>query len=203
MYLHRTLMLTLATTALLLLASPALAVPIVFELQSGVEHGFGFSSLHDADDSTPMSGSNIGSLSGTLTLNYDGVDSYSFVASTVSLASATYNFNITGGLLHTDGGGSLDFVLSGAGPYAQSASIVFAGGAPVCCGVNGPNRVSPTELRLWGASDIPVSGGVQGLSKRIGMDLGAAANPVPEPNSALLFAVGALVLRGGLQRKGR
>jgi hypothetical protein len=203
MYLHRTLMLTLATTALLLLASPALAVPIVFELQSGVEHGFGFSSLHDADDSTPMSGSNIGSLSGTLTLNYDGVDSYSFVASTVSLASATYNFNITGGLLHTDGGGSLDFVLSGAGPYAQAASIVFAGGAPVCCGVNGPNRVSPTELRLWGASDIPVSGGVQGLSKRIGMDLGAAANPVPEPNSALLFAVGALVLRGGLQRKGR
>lgn len=67
-----------------------------------------------------MSGSNIGSLSGTLTLDYNGIDSYSFLASTVSLVSATYSFSITGGLLHTDGGGSLDFVLSGAGPYAQS-----------------------------------------------------------------------------------
>ena len=200
MHTLRTLKLILATTACLILASPALAVPIVFELQSGVENGFGFSGLHDADDSSPMSGSHIGSLSGDLTLDYDGVDTYSFLASTVSLASATYSFTITGGTLHTDGSGFLDFVLAGAGPYAQVASIVFAGGAPVCCGADGPNRVSPTELRLWGASNIAPSGGVAGVSKRIGMDLGAAA-PVPEPSAALLFAVGALVMRGAAQRK--
>jgi hypothetical protein len=69
----------------------------------------------------------------------------------------------------------------------------------VCCGADGPNRVSPTELRLWGASNIPVSGGVDGYPKRIGMDLGAS--PVPEPTAALVFAVGALVVQGGVRRK--
>ena len=190
----------LAGAACLFLASPALAVPIVFDLESGSEGGFRFSGLHDADDSSPMSGASLGSLSGTLTLDYDGVDTYSLLASTVSLASATYSFEITGGELHTDGSGHLDFNLTGAGAFAQTASIVFTGGAPVCCGAEGPNRVSPTELRLWGASNIPVSDGIAGSPKRIGMDLGASS-AVPEPTAALVFAVGALVVRSGVRRR--
>ncbi len=197
---HHILKAVLTGVACLFLASPALAVSIVFELQSGVEGGFGFSSLHDADDSSPMSGASLGSLSGTLTLDYDGVDTYSFIASTVSLSSASYSFEITGGELHSDGGGYLDFILSGTGPYVQTASIEFAGGAPVCCGADGPNRVSPTEIRFWGLSNIPVSGGVDGYAKRIGMDLGAGS-PIPEPTAALVFAVGALLVRGGIRNK--
>ena len=195
----RILQTLLLAGACLLLASPALAVPIVFQLESGVEAGFGFSSLHDADDSTPMSGASLGSLSGTLTLDYDGIDTYSFISSTVSLASSSYRFELTGGELHSDGGGFLDFVLAGAGPYAQTASIVFSGGAPVCCGADGPNRVSPDELRLWGASNIPTSGGVRGEAKRIGMDLGAS--PVPEPSAALVFAVGALMMQRAVRHR--
>jgi len=194
---------TLAISALLFAASPALAMSITYQIESGTESGFGFSGLHDADDSSPMSGSSLGSLKGSLVLDYDaGLGTYDFVSSTVSLNSTDYTFALTGGQLSSDGGGALDFDLMGAGPYAQTGSIVFAGGAPVCCGVDGPNRIDPTEFRLWGASDIQVSS-VTGGAKRIGMDLGGAA-PVPEPSAALVFAAGLLVARGaaGGRRRG-
>jgi hypothetical protein len=193
--------LSLSAAVLLLAASPALAVSISFDLQQGSQGGFGYSSLHDADDSSPMSGPSLGSLSGTLVLDYDGVDTYSFVSSTVVLASATYSFALTGGELMSDGGGYLGFDLTGAGPYAHSGSLLFTGGAPVCCGVDGPNRIDPTELRLWGASDIRVSGGNSSLAKRIGMDLGAASNPVPEPSAALAFVTGLLVVQRAVRRR--
>ena len=193
----------LAMATLLLVASPALALPISFVIESGSEGGFGFSSLHDSDDNSPMSGSTLGALSGTLVLDYDGVDTYTFVSSTVALTSATYTFAITGGALQTDGTGYLDFDLTGAGPYAQSSSLLFTGGTPVCCGATGPNRIDPTELRLWGASDVPISGGDPSLAKRIGADLGAAAAPVPEPSAALVFATGMLVVQQAIRRKRR
>jgi hypothetical protein len=199
---RRTTAFLLACAACLLLASPAVAVPIVFQIESGVANGFGFSGLHDADDSSPMSGASLGSLSGTLTFDYDGADTYSFLASSVTLASAVYTFEITAGQLQSDGAGFLAFALTGAGPYAHTASIVYQGGAPVCCGADGPNWVTPTALRLWGASNIAPSGGVAGAPKRIGMDLGgSAAIPVPEPSSALLFGAGMVMLQG--TRRGR
>jgi hypothetical protein len=188
----------LASAACFLLASPAVAVPIVFQIESGTADGFGFSSLHDADDNSPMSGASLGSLSGTLTLDYDGADTYSFLASSVTLASAIYVFEITGGVLQSDGAGFLDFALTGAGPFAHTGSILYTGGTPVCCGADGPNWVTPTALRLWGASNIAPSGDVAGVPKRIGMDLGGSASPVPEPSAALLFGAGMVVLRGAL-----
>ena len=190
----------LFTAAALLLAGPALAVPITYELQQGVENGFGFSGLHDADDSTPMSGASLGDLYGSLTLDWDaGTNNYVFESSTVWLDSNEYTFEIVGGVLQASGSGFLSFVLAGAGAFAQEGEIVFTGGSPVCCGPGGPNYVGPTELRLWGAVDIPASGGVAGETKRFGMDL--AANAIPEPSAAIVFALGTLVFRAGLRRR--
>ena len=197
------ILIALAISTFLMVASPALAMPISYELQSGSEGGFGFSSLHDADDSTPMSGASLGSLSGTLVLDYDGIDTFTFVSSSVTLASADYAFALNGGQLMSDGGGFLSFELTGAGPYAQSGAIIFSGGAPVCCGVDGPNRIDPTELRLWGASNGPISGGDPKLAKRFGMDLGGSAAPIPEPSAALVFGVGLLVVQRSVRGRRR
>lgn len=190
----------------LALAGPAAALKLVYTIDQGADHGFGYSSLHDADDDTPMSGSILGHLNGDLVLDYDaGADLYTFVSSSVVLSGAAYSFELTGGQIAGDGGGRLDFTLRGAGPFAQATSFLFAGGPPVCCGPAGPNYVNETQLRLWGASDVPISGGLPGAPRRLGMDLGGNARPlpVPEPSSAATFAVGALLVAGSLRRRGR
>ncbi len=195
----RTLRAFLTAAAALLFAAPALAIPITYEVQQGVENGFGFSGLHDADDSTPMSGASLGDLYGTLTLDWDaGTNNYSFVSSTVWLDSKTYTFEIVGGVVNGSGSGFLSFVLEGDGPFAQEGEIAYSAGT-VCCSPSGPNYVDPTQLRLWGAVDIPPSAGVDGVPRRFGMDLGASM--IPEPSAAIVFALGSLVFHRAVRRR--
>jgi hypothetical protein len=161
---------------------------IRYELEQGVDSGFGYSGLHDADDSTPMTGDEVAKLYGTLTFDYDpAADLYTLVRADIE-ASNGIEFDLVAGEISGDGGGFFDYVLSGAGDYVAEARILYTGGEAVCCGEDGPNYINRDQFRLWGAADIEPGDG------RIGMDLGGSSTPVPEPTAALLFAVGVAVL---------
>lgn len=198
MFRTRSLKFFLAAACALALAAPASAVQITYEIQNGTDGGLGFSLLHDSDDNSPMSGASLGRLHGTLVFDYDmGLDEYTLLDSMVALDNATYDFAFTGGTLSGDGGGSLDFSLSGAGPFAQVSSFLFQGGPPICCGAGGPNFLTPEKIRLWGMSDIGISA-TTGGPKRLGIDLGAA--PVPEPSAAVVFGLGLVVVGAGMRQ---
>ena len=191
----RTLLLSILMLGLSI--SPASAELIRFTLEQGSDGRFGYSSIHDADDSTPMSGPLVGALSGTLDFDYDaGTDVYTVVGSTVAIDPASgYQFAILGGSIQGNGIGSLDFELTGAGRFAQTSTILFDGPDPVCCGAGGPNFMTNGVMRLWGASTLAQGDG------RIGIDLGGSGAPVPEPSAALVFALGLLVASRSAARR--
>ena len=163
--------------------------------------GFSFSGLHDAGGTNPMSGTSIGDLHGRLTFDWEvATDTYVLTGSTVWLDSADYSFEIVGGELEGSGGGFLSFKMKGKGHFVQDGDILFTGGGSVCCGGGGPNYLDASELRLWGAVDTQNYGtGDLGTPKRFGIDL--AANAVPEPTGAVVFAVGMLIVQRGLRRR--
>ncbi len=190
----------LAAAACLLLAAPASAFLIAYQVEPAV------SNLYDADPTSPAMGTSLGSLSGSLTFDYDGIDTFALIASTVTLSSADYSFDIAGGELHNDGSGTLDFALTGTGPYAQTATITLIGG--------GPNQASPTQLLVSGDSTPgpeslpgglggPGGPGLPPASYVIGINLSAftIAAPMPEPSAGLAFAVGALVTQAAIRRQ--
>jgi len=191
----RRLLQLLSTAALLILvAGSASAVGtaeverIRYQIEHGVDAGFGYSGLHDAGGENPMSGAYIAELNGTLTFDYDSeADLYTLVSSDV-YANSEIDFAIVAGEITGDGAGFLEYVLSGTTDYVATARIVFTGEASVCCGEEGPNYINRDQLRLWGASDVDEGDG------RIGMDLGGSAVPLPEPSSALLFTLGGVLL---------
>ena len=189
--------LTLLLAGLIFVASNAHGAVIRYTLEQGVDGGFGYSSVHDADDSTPMSGPIVGTLSGTMDFDYNaGTDLYTLVASDVIIDPASgYGFSFLGGSIQGNGIGSLDFELTGAGPFAQTSTILFAGPAPVCCGAGGPNFMTNGTMRLWGASTVPQGQG------RIGVDLGGSGAPVPEPSAALVFGLGLLLASRRIRRR--
>ena len=187
----------------LCMATPALAAPITYDILFGKQDGFAFSQVHDSEGTKHSEGILLGGLSGTLTFDYDDEsDIYTLVSSTAMLGSSDYKFVFTGGQIAGDGGGELDFALTGAGPYAQTSSFFFLGGKPICCSVtNGPNFIHPTDLRLRG--ETPAG---DGLPLRLGIDLAGKASgilvptkppsptsAVPEPSAALVFALGCLL----------
>ena len=176
---------TLLAACSLLAAAPALAVPISYEVQSGL----GYSRL-DASDKTEY----LGKVHGELTLDYDaGADTFTFLSSTVWLDSTLYTLSITDGLLHGDGEGTLDFDLTGSGQFAQSGTLVFHGGVPVCCGPDGPNYATANYIRLYGASI--------GVPDAPPITLNFAAGvPMPEPSAALVFLTGVLFVRRAIVR---
>jgi hypothetical protein len=191
----RRLLQLLSTAAFLTLfagSASAIGTPSVerirYHIEHGVDAGFGYSGLHDADDDTPMSGAQVADLNGTLTFDYDSAaDLYTLVSSDV-YANSGIDFAIVSGEITGDGAGFLEYVLSGTTSYASTGRIVYTGGASVCCGEGGPNYITRDQRRLWGASDVGQGNG------RIGMDLGGSAVPLPEPSSALLFTLGGVLL---------
>ena len=182
---------TLLAACLLLAAAPALAVPITYQVVSGI----GFSQLDPADKS-----GYIGDVYGDLTMDHDAsTDTFSFVSSTVWLDSTEYLFTITGGFMHADGGGTLDFDLIGVGEYAQTASFYFQGGAPVCCGPNGPNFATTNQIKLFGSS-VPGPSGFIPVNINMTANVGGAP-AMPEPSAALVFGIGALFVRTAIRRR--
>lgn len=185
--------LAFAQAACLFVAAPALALPITYQVESGI----GFSRI-DATDKTGY----LGDLHGEITLDYQaGTDTFSFLSSTVWLDSKEYLFEITGGLIHGDGAGSLDFDLVGLPEFAQTSSFFFQGGDPVCCGPDGPNYANTGEIKLYGSSP-----GTLGGASPVNINMTAtstSASPMPEPSAALTFAAGALLVSGAVRRRSR
>jgi len=182
-------LLLLAGTCLLV-AAPAFALPITYEVESGI----GYSGLGAADKSL-----HLGNLFGEITLDYDADgDAFSFLHSSVWLDSKEYSFEIVDFELRGDGAGRMDFSLVGTGEYAQAGSFFFQGGEPVCCGPDGPNYGTPARLRLFGVGNA----GDESKASPVEIDFVArSASPMPEPSAAVVFAAGALLCHGALRRR--
>ena len=90
----------------------------------------------------------------------------------------------------------MDFDLVGAGEFAQSATFFFQGGAPVCCGPDGPNYARVDRIHLYSISDSPTA--------PVQIDFAApsgGSSPMPEPSAAVVFAAGALFVHSAIRRR--
>jgi hypothetical protein len=187
-----TLLASLIAAISLLAAGPALAVPITYQVDSGI----GYSQLNAASKVD-----HVGSIYGDITMDYDAsADTFTVLTSNVWLDSPDYLFDITGGVLHGDGAGYLDFTMVGTGEYAQTASFTFIGGPPICCGVGGPNYATVPQFNLWGSSSGANPIGATPVAITI---VGNSASPMPEPSAALVFGVGLLFVQSAVRRRTR
>lgn len=182
----------------------------------GTDEGFGFSSLHAANDSTPMSGAilaTIDSASGT----YDdatGEVNFAFGLSSNDTLTLSGILNFIGGALAQDS--VLNY--SGLNNLAASSPIGFpadnnqfgfkkdlnCGG---CGGADGPNSFVATGvgdlhyMTLWGADFTNTVFQGNYLGSLIGMDFRLELSPVPVPAAVWLFGTALLGLFGFQRRK--
>lgn len=186
---------------------------------SGSDSGFGFSSLHKADDNTPMSGSilaNIENLSFSGTFNdVSGAADFVLGLSNGDALSLTGNLFFSGfgdmtanSTLEYSGLDNIaasvwgtSALLSSSGTFGFLPGDICGG----CGGSNGPNSFTQaggglTYLTLWGADfGSPTWGGDYDGSK-IGMDLRLEMSVVPVPAAIWLFGT-ALIGFVGMSRR--
>ncbi len=184
---------------------------------SGTDGGFGFSSLHEANDSTPMSGANLTDVI-TASGSYDDVSgALNMVFGLSNSDSLTLSGNLlfgASGFLASDsslsysGLNNLSASAFGvANSLGASGSIGYLG-KDVCCNGNyDPNSFMPVingsglqYLSLWGAD----YGGGNFLGSYngsiVGIDLRLELSPVPVPAAIYLFGSALLGLAGWRRR---
>jgi hypothetical protein len=182
----------------------------ITDVQTGSQGNFGFSQLHKATISSPMSGSKLanivntgsfgqyndgtGELTATFGLAGIGIGS----GSTMSIITQIADPLIFNGPNGTNGATALlDVVFnvnftSGIIPeLATDTTFIIAAGF-VCCGNNGddPNTFHDNGsggkvMTLWGANDLY-------LANPLGIDIRLTLDPtsVPEPMSGVIFGIG-------------
>lgn len=163
----------------------------------GIDGGFGFSSLHDAGDSSPMSGAEftkINSASGT----YNDVTG--MVDFTFGLAN-TDMLHLTGTLMFDEMGGGLStnselnytgLDITGGTTIADIGAFGYMPNNVCCSGSFAPNSFLPASgdlnyMTLWGAdfgSNI-FDGSYEGST--VGMDFRLELSAVPIPAAFWLF----------------
>ncbi len=170
----------------------------LIEIQNGSGNGFGFSSIHDASGSNPMTGTiRYGSLTGSLIADKDDTThALSNMYGTLT-AGTGGKVQISKGYLN-DMGGGFDYLLTGGLLDGQMGAFYFDGGTVCCDGpgaINGgPNNFNANGFSLWGKNwvtgSVPMNGGA-----RIGIDLVGGNYVVnPEPSTILLMGTGLLAL---------
>lgn len=193
-----------ALTALLFPLS-ALATPMVYTVETGVQNGFGFSVIHSATSTAGMapfypSGTTLFDLSGTLTGDFDGT-TLTLAPSTLTAVgvgggfAGTWTIDLTAGAITAAGsvaGGTIDYVLR-----RPDASVFDAGTfhfAPMDF-QGPPNSLTDTQLALWGNNWNNAVVGPSSVQIPLGFDLRAkgATAPVPEPSALMLFGAGLFV----------
>ena len=185
---------------------------------SGSDGGFGFSSMHQANDNSPMSGSKLVDIT-------SASGSYDDVSGALNLLLGLSNsdsMTLAGNLLF-DVAGILDSDSSlnysgltnlAASPFGSANSLGASGsfgflGQDVCCSGNyDPNSFKPVNntvglnyLTLWGAD---YGGGVflgDYTGSIVGMDIRLELSQVPVPAAVWLFGTALLGLVGFSKRR--
>ncbi|MCP5058056.1 MAG: hypothetical protein GY937_15225 [bacterium] len=191
------MLLVRSLTVLVLLMAPiqALAIPVTLDVQTGSVPGFSYSWLHAADacgsggywmcGTTPNQ-----TVTGSLTANqtgnaFSGISGNLLIGATSQVVSGSLDFSVASGAslgsLTIGSLGTFDFVNQNMSGPANG----FSGGV----------------ISLWGQnfapSKTPVKGGY-------GIDLSFKVSPaIPEPSAALVFGLGALIVRTGARRRTR
>jgi len=176
----------------------------------GNDGNFSFSSFHDANDSTPMTGATLSSfLNSEFSGTYDDVTGM-FDAS-FSIDNTAGPVHISGTLLF-DGSGQLasnselivDFQGTPSG-FLTDTTIGFLPGDICCSGSLDPNAFNGSMMSLWGANfdygtgnDI-FNGSYAGST--LGMDLRLELTAVPVPAAVWLFGSGLIGLAATARRR--
>jgi len=179
--------------------------------------GYGASGFHAADDTSPMSGASLATITGATgdftngVLDVDLIWDTALRGVTQGNLSGNLSFDSSGSYLLSDTTLVLDF---GGGNTTTFNVNVGSGGGPICCsGSYAPNSFQPGTntddwvLTLWAADDgywTNANNTQQGSSNypRIGMDLQLQVQ-VPEPGTTLLLGSGLALLGLRLARKNR
>ena len=192
------------------------AVYNISSVLQGNDGGYGFSSFHDANDSTPMSGPKLADISGpVISGTYNDMTGAFDAVLTVSDAGP--NVTLSGTLLF-DGSGFLsassmiavDFDGVSANPLLRDTVIGFLPGDICCSGAGDPNSFKNIGgnmvMSLWGA-DWGYSGDFNDAlanpyqGSKLGMDLRIQLTAVPVPAAVWLFGSGLIGLIGLARRK--
>ena len=213
----------LLISSLLFFGNASATIWQIDNVLSGIDQGFGFSSLHMANDSTPMSGSELAKIQN---LSFSGTfNDVSGVADFVLGLSNGDNLSLTGNLIF-DGFGDMDahstlaysgldnlaasdwgslpaVALSSSGTFGFLPNDICGG----CGGDNGPNSFTQAGsglawLTLWGADfGSDTFGGINPYDgSKIGMDVRLEMSAVPVPAAVWLFGT-ALLGFIGVSRK--
>lgn len=180
---------------------------------AGVD-GFGASSFHRATDSTPMSGTNLGTI-------VDGPGLFGTWDDVTGVFDATFSLTGAGGPTF-DLNGTLSFGSNTLNSYLDTLSVLtvdFAGSdlftgsndgdiyfkpGHICCeAVEGPNSIINDTVNggkiitLWGANGFSNGTYAGGGDTDLGMDLRIHIRKVPEPASLIIMGLGLLGLGFG------
>jgi len=206
---------TCAGLAVISLGANATVYNITSVLQ-GNDGGYGFSSFHDANDSSPMSGPKLADITGPIISgSYNDVSGAFNAVLTVSNAGP--NVTLSGNLLFDVSGflnpsSTLDVDFDGSSGFLADTTIGFLPGDICCSGTGDPNSFKDIGgslvMSLWGAnwdygdgsafnSDAPLPY----LGSTLGMDLRVELTAVPVPAAVWLFGSGLLGLVAVARRK--
>ena len=188
---------------------------------SGTDGNFGFSSLHDADDSTPMSGSQITTVNTATGLYDDSNGSLSLVLGLGNGRTMTLDGILdfgADGFLAADSTlaytGLTNMKTSGNTDLPEEGGVGFMPGDSICCNSTTfkPNSFQDSGsggiflMTLWGADyqnslTNAFSGSYDGST--FGIDLRLELSEVPVPAAVWLFGTALLGLFGYQRRKAR
>ncbi len=184
----------------------------------GDDDGYQFSSFHDADDTSPMSGPKLANITGpVISGSYNDVSGAFDAVLTVSDAgpnvtlSGNLQFDVTG-FLNPSSTLSVDFDGLGLSPLLVDTTIGFLPGDICCSGTGDPNSFKSIGdslvMSLWGAdwdygdaSNFSSDAAYPYQGSKLGMDLRVELTAVPVPAAVWLFGSGLIGLVGVARRK--
>lgn len=194
------------------------AVYNITSVLTGNDGGYGFSSFHDANDSSPMSGPKLANITDpVISGSYNDISGAFDAVLTVSVAGPTVH--LSGNLLF-DGTGflnpssTLDVDFDGSSGFLTDTTIGFLPGDICCSGTGDPNSFKDISgsliMSLWGAnwdygdgsnfnSALGSPGAYEGST--LGMDVRMELTLVPVPAAVWLFGTGLIGLAGVARRK--